>query len=111
MKLRNFTPHRVIVYAENALARFESEGIARVVGKSRRVNWLEKELGYPCVRKIYTQIQGLPEPEPDTMYIVSLIVLQAAKNRSDIICPDTGPESCVRAADGTIMGIRRFQAN
>ena len=43
------------------------------------------------------------------IYIVALLVAQVlAGTRTDIICPDTGPDSAVRDEKGMIAGVRRF---
>jgi hypothetical protein len=66
--------------------------------------------GIEVVKSTFGSVTGLPEPAEDTIYIVSLLVLQALKGqRTDVVGPDTGPESAVRDADGRIVGVKRFQ--
>lgn len=59
----------------------------------------------------YSNVTGLPEPEKDTMYVVSFAVLQAlAGKRKDVVAPDTSPSSIVRdPQNGRIIGVRRLR--
>lgn len=42
-------------------------------------------------------VTGLPEPQPDTFYIVAAPVLAAVKHlRSDVVAPATAHPDCVR---------------
>jgi hypothetical protein len=66
--------------------------------------------GIPIVRTEFGEVEGLPEPEENTVYIVSTLVLQALKgSRADVVSPDTSPTSAVRDANGKIIGVRGFQ--
>jgi hypothetical protein len=105
MKLKNFTPHEVTIYYEGSMFVLPSIGVARaseVCIESEAIN------GIPTVAKRYDTIINLPEQCDGVIYIVSLPVLQAS-DRSDLVCPDTGPDSVVRDKDGKIIGVRRFQ--
>jgi len=37
------------------------------------------------------------------------LVLQAARNRSDLVAPDTSPQGAVRDSNGRIIGVKAFQ--
>ena len=63
--------------------------------------------GLPVVRSETGDVTGLPEPQPDTVFLVSLFVLSACKNRTDVFAPDTG-STCVRNSAGHIVGVRQF---
>ena len=39
------------------------------------------------------------------------MVLDAHPNRTDLYCPDTGPQSVVRNEKGQIIGVKRLQDN
>lgn len=58
----------------------------------------------------YGDIEGLPAPAPDTLYIVSSIVLSAAKEkgRTDCVAPATGHPDCVRSEKGFIVSVPGF---
>ena len=50
-------------------------------------------------------VEGLPEPTPDTFYIVSRMVLDNSR-RTDLVAPDTGP-TAIRE-NGQIKAVRGF---
>jgi hypothetical protein len=50
------------------------------------------------------EIVNLPEPKPDTCYIVSKILAQACPEREDLIFPGT----LVHDADGHVVGCIDF---
>ena len=45
---------------------------------------------------------------PDTIFVVSLIVLRALQGEPYVVAPDTGPASAVRDEYGRIRAVRRF---
>jgi hypothetical protein len=65
-----------------------------------------REDGVPIVQTTVTDIDGLPDPEPGTYYIVPQPVAYTL-NRSDLLTPDTGP-SAIRNEDGTVYAVRRL---
>jgi hypothetical protein len=110
VKLVNLTPHEVVVLdANNVVLRVPPSGqVARVAVKEELVGTVN---GVPVYRTTYGAIEGLPEPEQGTIYIVSLLVLQAmAGKRSDLVAPNTSPTplGAVRDAQGRIIGVRSF---
>ena len=114
VKLVNLTPHEVVVYdaSGNLVLKVPPSGrVARVATKEERVGTIN---GVPVYRTTYTEVEGLPEPEPGTVYIVSLLVLQALQarrvQRSDVVAPNTSPtpNGAVRDAQGRIVGVRSF---
>lgn len=58
----------------------------------------------------YGNIEGLPEPADNTLYIVSALVLSAAKEkgRTDCVAPATGHPDCVRSEKGFILSVPGF---
>ncbi len=59
----------------------------------------------------YGAVSELPEPKPDTYYIVSYAVLQAlGAGREDVLAPDTSPGSVVRQ-EGTqkVLGVKQLR--
>jgi len=108
-KLVNLTPHEVTIYDENGNVKLRippSGQVARV--KSRQVKIGEIN-GIPVFKTEFYDIEGLPDPQPDTVYIVSLLVLQACRDRKDLVAPDTSPQGAVRDSEGKIIGTRGFQ--
>jgi hypothetical protein len=61
--------------------------------------------GIPVTVTTFGEVENLPEPQEGTVYIVSLLVQQAAP-RPDVYRPDTGPQSVVRDAAGQIVGVK-----
>ena len=110
MRFVNCTPHAINVQTEQGIITIPSSGISiRVESRQTQIGEIN---GIPVVRTVYTGL-SLPDPEPDTVYIVSTVVLQAAREmgiqRDDLIAPDTGPQSAVRNEAGQVVAIRRFQ--
>ncbi len=108
-KLTNLTPHEInIISKEGIELRLPpSGGVARASATSEIVAEVN---GIEVVKPTFGSVTGLPEPAEDTIYIVSMLVLQALKGqRTDVVGPDTGPESAVRDTDGRIVGVKRFQ--
>jgi len=89
------------------IATFPPSGkVARV--KVERVKTGEVN-GIPVYRTVFGAVENLPKPEKDTVYIVSVLVLQAVPHRSDLVAPDTTPESVVRNTKGQIVAVKGFQ--
>ena len=111
VKLVNLTPHEVVVLndANNVVLRVPPSGqVARVSAQEKVVGTIN---GVPLVKTEYGEVQGLPDPQQGTIYIVSLLVLQAmAGKRSDLVAPNTSPTplGAVRDAQGRIIGVRSF---
>lgn len=99
MNFKNFTPHTITM---NDGRTFLSKGVARV---SNTFTAIVDDI---C-DVTYGDITGLPEPVADTYYIVSALVLAAAKakGRTDCVAPATGHPLCVRK-DGFIVSVPCF---
>ncbi len=111
MTLKNYTPHPCKIYdksGKNVIMEIEPEGVqVRLQEKIVDVGTIE---GVPVVRKTYIDSEGLPAEEAGMFLIVSVLVLQVGTlDRSDLLAPDTGPDSVVRDGKGNILGVRRFQ--
>lgn len=111
MPIINLTPHDICVYdadGKHIIRTYPASGtVARVKSTTEIVGEID---GIAIARSAFGAIEGLPDPQPGTTYIVSLLVLQAASGkRDDLIGPDTGPGSVVRDENGQIVGVRRFQ--
>lgn len=59
--------------------------------------------GIPLVMTAFGAVSGLPGPQEDTLYIVSLLVKQAVQ-RQDVVSPG----EIVRDANGNIVGCKNF---
>ncbi|UOE78397.1 hypothetical protein [Parageobacillus thermoglucosidasius] len=113
MNFINLTPHTVNVVDDSGnsiLSVAPSGAVARVTTQQTVVG---NVAGIDIVRTVFGDVDGLSAPQPDTVYIVSTLVLQSLKangiDRDDVVAPDTSPESVVRDNAGNIIGVRRFQ--
>lgn len=117
----NLTPHDVHVYkpgsdSDTPYRTYPASGqVARVAVKTHPFDTLD---GVLLVHSHFGEITGLPEadyklPEvqPKVYYIVSLVTLQALRNkgfyRLDLLVPDTGA-GAVRNAHGELIGVTQF---
>lgn len=66
----------------------------------------------PVISSRLGVVEGLPGPRPDTIYLVSAMVLSAPSLHycRDVYAPDTGPASVVRDAAGQIIAVKRLIA-
>ena len=64
--------------------------------------------GVPVKKQTFGDIVDLPAPQKDTIFIVSALVLNAAKaqGRTDVVAPDTA--NAVRNDDGHIVSVPGF---
>lgn len=102
----NLTPHSINLLAENGQTiTIEPSGqLARCSISPEKVDTLD---GIPVMRTSYGGVQGLPDPQPGTVYIASSLVAMRAK-RSDVLSPDTGP-TAIRT-NGQVVAVRALQS-
>lgn len=103
MKIINLTPHAVVITDGPT---FQPSGkVARVSVQQVDAGDLN---GIPVKKQTFGDIVDLPAPAPDTVYIVSAIVLSAAKDaaRTDCVAPDTA--NAVRDDNGHIVSVPGF---
>ena len=105
MIFKNLTPHALNVLGVNGEeAIFLPEGApARVAVKTVT---REDLAGFRLQAQEFGQVEGLPEPQEGTIYIVSAIVLAQCKGRPDVVAPDTGKDAIRK--DGQIVAVRGF---
>lgn len=101
MNFVNLTPHALTI---EGLGTLQSQGVARCAALREETKPLA---GIRLVRQSFGEVQGLPAPQADTIYIVSALVLGALKgSRSDVVAPDTGPDAI--RENGQIVAVRGF---
>lgn len=109
MKLRNLTPHEIVVYSQDrttVLFTVPSEGIFLRVSTDQKT--IGEINGIPVQKVEYGEVKDLPAPEEDTILIVSQMVLSALHGaRPDLVAPDTG-KGAVRDETGKILGTTNF---
>jgi hypothetical protein len=118
MRIVNLTPHALNVFLPTQVVRKDrmvnvvegaepvlsiaSAGFARakeIVKQLSPLNIGVTEL--PVVRKAYeSTVSSLPEPQENTIYVVSFLTAQAVPNREDVYFPG----EAVRNAHGDIVG-------
>lgn len=98
----NLTPHAVTIYdtdGETVINTIPSSGVARAAQSREAIGDIN---GIPVSRTGYEEVEGLPAPLVNTIYIVSVLTAQAAKNRTDLYIID----DLVRDPDGAILGCK-----
>lgn len=111
MQLINATPHPIAIYSPHGILELPPSGsLARVRTHSTPIG---EAAGVQIVSHDYEDVSGLPEPQPNTLVVVSSIVLNALKEkgckRKDVVSPDTSPVGgAIRDAKGRVQGITRL---
>jgi|HigsolmetaAR206D_1030411.scaffolds.fasta_scaffold00003_101 hypothetical protein len=105
--LVNCTPHAIDVLLWNGdiLSIPPSGTVARVATFQQDAGLID---GVPISDQVFGDIVGLPDPSPGTYYIVSALVLNAAKavGRTDCLAPNT--IQAYRDSKGNILGVPGF---
>ena len=112
-RVRNMTPHAIVLRTPERDYVFPPDpaGPARVATNTEPcvAPWGST---WPVVVTNLGEVENLPDADGKTIYLVSRIVLDALKGspfwRRDVLCPDTGPDSAIRDADGKIAAVKRF---
>ena len=99
MEYINLTPHPIVL---NNGEVFESKGVARI-----STSFSEFDENNVCT-VVYGDVEGIPEPKPETLYIVSGMVLSAPHGRDDLVAPATGHPAAVRNDKGHIISVPGF---
>ena len=101
--LINLTPHSINLMDgdNNPVQTIESSGVARCATNKKTVSHIN---GIPVNSTTFGQVENLPAPADDTVYIVSRLVLSACPDRQDLVVPD----DLVRDSQGRIIGCRAF---
>ena len=111
MNFVNLTPHSITLRGENGDIVIQPSGEVARVAQTQGME-LTPVNGVP----VYSApevgaVEGLGEPQEDTMYIVSGMVLAHCQNRTDVFGPGTGPnDGAVRNEKGHIVAVTRLIA-
>ena len=112
MALINLTPHPIVVRTNGVGITIPTSGqVARVTSRQELASEIDiYGIKIPVQRTIFGQVEGLPDPQPDTIYIVSGLVMSALKGtRPDVVQPDTSPTGAIRNENGQIVAVCGFQ--
>ena len=107
MHFINLTPHDIQLVYQDPDLDHESIDIIPASGILARCDVIKEVVGtagpVPVYNMTYGPVQGLPEPQADTAYIVSSVVAQSlAGSRDDVLVPI----DFVRDDQGQITGCR-----
>ena len=103
MKIVNLKPHTIKII-NSEIREIPSSGTVRISEVSVPVGEID---GILLVKKTYGRAEGLPEPQPDTIYIVSAMVRAAYPERTDL----ASPGDLVRNEQGNVIGCRNLIVN
>jgi len=111
MRLVNLTPHPITLISPTGeqLTVPPSGAVARVAERMESLGEVMVEgVVVPVVKRSFGEVDGLPEPEPGVLYVVSALVAEAAwrVGRSDVV----GLADFVRDEQGRVVGARALVA-
>ena len=101
MTIMNCTPHAINIMDSEGkeILTLEPSGICpRCSVERKKVGNIN---GIPINKSVFGDVYDLPSPQPDTIYIVSRVVAEAAR-REDLYIVD----NAVRDENGRIIGCR-----
>lgn len=102
MNFINLTPHAIyILDNENKIIKTiePSKKVARLKTSTITIDYMDD---IPITQTFFGEIENLPYPQKDTVYIVSSLIAQAATGRDDLYIPNES----VRDEKGRIIGCR-----
>jgi len=110
--LVNMTPHALNLVGNGDAVTLQPSGIVLRAVSSATVT--DTVNGFAVSRQVFSMdLDTLPDPQPDTVYVVSTLVLHVLKSlnltRVDFVSPDTSPASVVRDDKGQVVGVKGFQ--
>ena len=104
-KIINLTPHAIHFPNRSPSITFEPSGLVARCEESTFVD--SKFAGIPLVITRYGEVENLPEPEENVLYIVSMLVRLASLDRKDI----ASPGELIRDKNGQIVGAQNLIIN
>ena len=107
MKIVNLTPHPLNLMPqgpEGPVVTIPPSGqVARCATSRVQVDTITVDgVAVPVNRAQFGEVSGLPDPQPDTIFVVSALVAQAVPNRADVFIVD----DAVRDEQGRIIGAK-----
>jgi len=97
-KIINLTPHEINIVGHEPIL---SSGSVRVAETSHVIDEIN---GIDIIVKKFGKVDGMPKPQPDTVFVVSLMVAQQLTHRDDVL---TVGET-VRNEAGQVVGAKNF---
>ena len=106
MKLKNFTPHNVVIVMNETKIVIPSDGIARVTETKTATPSIDVDgVVIETFVSAFGEVENLPPQEDGVMVIVSAMAAAAAKDRNDLLVPG----ELVRDNDGNIIGCKSLR--
>lgn len=105
MNIINLTPHKINLMPEGepTVTIPPSGLVARCATSRVQVDTVTVDgVTVPVNQTRFGTVSDLPEPQPDTIYVVSALVAQAVPERQDVVIVD----DAVRDDQGRIIGAR-----
>jgi hypothetical protein len=105
MNIINLTPHKINLMPEGGpTVTIPPSGLVARCATSRvQVDTVTVDgISIPVNQTRFGKVSDLPEPQPDTIYVVSALVAQAVPERQDVVIVD----DAVRDDQGRIIGAR-----
>ena len=103
----NLTPHTVNIVREDLSPVYTinpEENSVRCPQETKIINNIG---GIPITSTTFGEVEGLPEEKENVYYIVSRLVLNACKDRHDLLVPN----ELVRDGEGHIIGCKSLANN
>ena len=101
-KMINLTPHAINFVTEEGTPLLTVEPSGTIARVSCKTMVIGKEDGIPITTNVYGEVEGLPDPEDDTILIVSALVAGRVPHRTDVYIPN----EAVRDDKGRIIGCK-----
>ena len=105
-KIINLTPHNVNIIKDNG-EKIIVEASGTVARCTQSTTTLGKINDIPITQSIFGEVEGLPQEEKNTFFIVSRLVLSACKDRHDLLVPN----ELIRDENGNIIGCKSLANN
>ena len=106
VKIVNLTPHKITFISDKGNLSIDPSGtIARVSAKVEETGHIyvtKFGLSIPITTTVYGEVEGLPDPKENTIFVVSSLVAQRVPEREDVFIPNES----VRDENGRIIGCR-----
>lgn len=111
MTIINLTPHGVNIVSATGSPVAEIPASGNIARVSVRTETAGSIAGIPTVKQIYGKVEGLPEPSEGIYYIVSALVVAAARAEGRTTANLLTPAEQVRNEAGAIIGCRSLNLN
>ncbi|MEN0661416.1 hypothetical protein NST11_18980 [Caldifermentibacillus hisashii] len=104
MKIVNLTPHSLNILVDGKDIVIPPSGtVARAATVRKQIGSITIDgVDIPINKTVLGDIDGLPAPADDTIYVVSMLVAQAVPDRDDVFIVD----DAVRDDQGRIIGAK-----